>query len=213
MVELKKAQPLTTQELAARHQVTPNAIRRHLKELEAERLVEYGREQRGHGAPTYAYSLTDAGEGLFPKSYEETLTAVLTYLERNGGREEVRRFFEQRFRAKADQIMAECGEGSLQQRVAAVAAFLSREGFMADWSLESGELKIAERNCAMHAVAARFPEICDSELSFLQELLGAELERQQHIVSGCNSCEYSINVGEREGLPVVRPHRSTDEVD
>src|SRR3954469_706240 len=85
LLELKKSQPLTARELATRHQVTPNAIRRHLKELEAERLIEYGRQQKGRGAPTFAYRLTDQGEALFPKRYAEQLTDVLTYLEQRGG--------------------------------------------------------------------------------------------------------------------------------
>ncbi|MGH7419312.1 MAG: helix-turn-helix domain-containing protein, partial [Candidatus Rokuibacteriota bacterium] len=66
LLELKRAQPLAARELAARLGVSPNAVRHHLKELEAERLVLYGREQRGVGAPTYAYRLAPAGEALFP---------------------------------------------------------------------------------------------------------------------------------------------------
>src|SRR5258708_4935099 len=97
LVELKKAQPMTAKELALRFDVTPNAIRRHLKELEAERLIEYGRQQKGRGAPTFAYRLTDLGEAQFPRRYAEHLTEVLTYLEHRGGRQEVRRFFEEHF--------------------------------------------------------------------------------------------------------------------
>src|SRR5690349_4287309 len=94
LVELKRAQPLTAKELALRFEVTPNAIRRHLKELEAERLIAYGRQQKGRGAPTFAYRLTDVGEALFPRRYAEQLTEVLTYLEHRGGRQEVRKFFD-----------------------------------------------------------------------------------------------------------------------
>ena len=77
--------------------------------------------------------------------------------------------------------------------------FLSDEGFMAEWSRESGEIRIAERNCAMHAVAERFPELCESELQFLQGLFGHGVVRQQHIVGGCNSCEYAFNLLELRG--------------
>ncbi|MGH7676496.1 MAG: helix-turn-helix domain-containing protein, partial [Gemmatimonadales bacterium] len=46
LVALKRAQPLTARDLADRLGVSPNAVRHHLKELEAETLVVYGREQR-----------------------------------------------------------------------------------------------------------------------------------------------------------------------
>ena len=89
LVELKKSQPLTAKDLAKRHGVTPNAIRRHLKELEVDQLIEYVRQQKGRGAPTFTYRLTHAGEAVFPKRYEEQLTGVLTYLEQRGGRQEI----------------------------------------------------------------------------------------------------------------------------
>lgn len=199
LVELKKAQPLTVQELAERHQVTPNAIRRHLKELEAEQLVEHAREQRGQGAPTFTYRLSERGEALFPNRYEAELTAALEFLEKSVGREAVRRFFEQRFRRQADEILARLGDAAYEQRVAAVVEFLRREGFMPNVSTDAGSLRLAEHNCAMHAVAQRFPEVCDTELEFLTELLGPGVQRERHIVSGCNACEYAITQGARPG--------------
>jgi DeoR family suf operon transcriptional repressor len=206
LVELKKAQPLTTQELAERHRVTANAIRRHLKELQAEQLVEYSREQRGQGAPTFNYRLSDRGEGLFPNRYEAELTAVLDYLVRHAGRDAVRGFFEQRYRRQADEILARLGDAPFEQRVTAVVEFLRREGFMPNVSNDAGNLRLAEHNCAMHAVAQRFPEVCDTELQFLTELLGPGVQRDRHIVSGCNACEYAITPGARDGAPPPEEH-------
>lgn len=199
LVELKKAQPLTTQELAERHRVTANAIRRHLKELQAEQLVEHSREQRGQGAPTFTYRLSDRGETLFPNRYQAELTAALDFLAKQAGRDAVRLFFEQRFRRQADEILARLGDAPFEQRVAAVVEFLGREGFMPNVSGQAGSLRLAEHNCAMHAVAQRFPEVCDTELQFLTELLGPGVQRDRHIVNGCNACEYAISPDPRDG--------------
>src|SRR3989442_14169732 len=87
LLELKRAQPLTAKDLAEKLRVSPNAIRHHLKELEAEQLIAYGREQRGGGAPTYAYRLSAEGEALFPRQYERALTDVLERLAEKAGRE------------------------------------------------------------------------------------------------------------------------------
>src|SRR5437016_14588707 len=86
LLALKRTQPLTAKQLAHQLGVSVNAVRHHLKELEAEALVTYGREQRGVGAPTFAYRLSPQGEALFPKRYEETLTAVLERLAARQGR-------------------------------------------------------------------------------------------------------------------------------
>ena len=193
LVELKRAQPRTAAELAELFGVTTNAIRRHLKELEVEQLIEHVREQRGHGAPTHAYRLTDRGEALFPRSYAKELTAVLEFLERQSGRSAVRRFFEERFQGKADEILARLGDAPFEQRVAAVVDFLRQEGFMPNVSLGGEGVRLAEHNCAMHVVARRYPEVCDTELTFLTTVLGPGVQRERHIVvDGCNACEYAI---------------------
>src|SRR5438445_12180220 len=67
LLELKCSQPLTANELAAKLDVSPNAIRHHLKELEIESLIAYDREQRGVGAPTHAYRLSPDGQPPSPK--------------------------------------------------------------------------------------------------------------------------------------------------
>jgi DeoR family suf operon transcriptional repressor len=201
LLELKKAQPLTVQELAERHGVTPNAVRRHLKELEVAQLIDHDREQRGQGAPTFTYRLSERGDALFPNRYEAELTAALEFLEKSAGRDAVRRFFEQRFRRQADEILARLGDAPFERRVSAVVEFLRLEGFMPNLSVDAGNVRLAEHNCAMHAVAQRFPEVCDTELQFLTELLGPGVHRDRHIASGCNACEYAITTGEETAAP------------
>ena len=206
LVELKRAQPLTAAELAECFGVTTNAIRRHLKELEVEQLIQHVREQRGQGAPTHAFRLTDRGEALFPRSYDRELTAVLEFLERQSGRGAVGRFFEERFQGKADEILTRLGDAPFEERVAAVVEFLRQEGFMPNVSVGLEGLRLAEHNCAMHAVARRFPEVCDTELTFLTTVLGPGVQRDRHIVTGCNACEYAITPGARDAAPPPQEH-------
>ncbi|MCI0408855.1 MAG: helix-turn-helix domain-containing protein, partial [Acidobacteria bacterium] len=51
LVQLKRSHRLSARELASRLEVSLNAARHHLKELEAAGLVSYQRENRGVGAP------------------------------------------------------------------------------------------------------------------------------------------------------------------
>jgi len=194
--DLKMAQPLTASELAARYGVSTTAVRRHLKELETEQLVQYGRQQRGKGAPTFAYRLTPAAEAMFPRRYAEELTEVLSYLEHRGGREEVRRFFTERFQAQTDTLLARLKGSTVEQRVEAVVDLLKQQGFMAEWTPSAdGGMRITEHNCAMQAVAEKYPEVCEAEADFLREILQADVRRDAHIPHGCNACEYAVSIG------------------
>src|ERR1051326_8068728 len=195
LIELKRSQPLTAKELAERNQVTTNAIRRHLKELEAEQLIGYGREQRGRGAPTFAYRLTDLGEALFPRRYQEQLADVLGYLEHHGGRQEVRRFFDEHFRQQADNLLPRIQGLSFSERVQAVVELLQQQGFMAEWSLEGTTVRIAEHNCAVQAIAEKYPELCEAEAEFLRDILQTDVHRGAYIPQGCNACESVVTLG------------------
>src|SRR5216110_2864654 len=141
LLQLKRAQPLTAKDLAHQLSVSPNAIRHHLKELEAEALIAYGREQRGVGAPTYAYRLSARGEALFPRAYEEALTDVLGRVAEKSGREAAVELFEDRYRELTRSLLAELSGATVAERLDHVARLMSEQGYMADWQESSGTFR------------------------------------------------------------------------
>lgn len=195
LLELKRAQPMTARELAARLDVSANAIRHHLKELEAEALVTYGREQRGVGAPTFAYRLSPQGEGLFPNRYEQTLTGLLDRVAEKQGREAAVAMFEDLYADLERRLQAELQGVGPERRLEAVARVMNEAGYMAETATGAEGFRLAEHNCAIRAVAERYPEVCAAEAKFLQAVLAASVERTAHIVNGCNACEYAITFG------------------
>lgn len=192
LVALKHAQPLTAKDLADRLGVSPNAVRHHLKELEAEDLVAYVREHRGVGAPTFAYRLSPQGEALFPRAYEVTLTGLLERLSEQQGRDAAVGMFVEHYETLSRRLNVELEGVTPARRLEAVARVMSDAGYMAEWNERGGKFHLAEHNCALRAVAERFPEVCAAEERFLSRVLAASVERRAHIVSGCNACEYAI---------------------
>jgi DeoR family transcriptional regulator, suf operon transcriptional repressor len=192
LVELKKAQPLTTRELASRLGTSLNAVRHHLKELEEQALVSYERQHRGVGAPTFAYRLTPAGEGLFPRRYDATLTSLLDDLVDLQGRAAAVALLEARYSAVTQRLQHELEGRSSAERLQAVTRMLSEDGYMAEVSVTSGNTSLTEHNCAIQAVAERFPEICAAEARLISEVLRAEVHREKHILKGCSACEYRL---------------------
>jgi DeoR family suf operon transcriptional repressor len=192
LIELKRARWITARELAEKLGISLNAVRHHLKELEAEGLVEYERRHRGVGAPAFAYRLSAAGEGLFPRRYESTLTELLDYVVQREGRASAVAVLEARYHALTRRIQNDLAGATPAERMAAVARLLTDEGYMAEGTASSGTGTLIEHNCAIQAVAERFPEICAAEAKFLAAALGAEVDRHEHILSGCSACEYRV---------------------
>lgn len=192
LLEIKKSQPVTAKELSALFGVSVNAVRRHLKELELDGSINYGREQRGMGAPVFVYRLTVQGEALFPNRYEDALTDLLRHIEDRAGRGEINRLFVDQFRARAEALKTELADQPVEVRLQRLVRLLSEEGYMAEWDTSDGTIRLAEHNCAIRAVAERYPEVCAAERRFLTEVLSAQVERRTHITEGSNSCEYSV---------------------
>jgi DeoR family suf operon transcriptional repressor len=193
LVALKKSQPITAKELADKFGVTPNALRRHLKELELEGVVRYRREIHGVGGPVFAYSLTDAGEALFPRAYESALTEALEIVREQVGTEGVVQLFRRRWELIAESAKPELASLPVEQRAHRLAELLTSLGYMAEADETAGASQtLKEHNCAIRMVAERYPEVCEAEEQFIQAVLGAEVTRQTHITKGANCCEYCI---------------------
>jgi len=211
LLELKRAGLLTARDLATKLSLSLNAVRHHLKELEAEGVVHYRREQRGVGAPTFAYYLTTEGEGLFPQRQTELLTDVLDRLAAQSGRGAIVSAMETRFADLAHKLQAELAGASPSRRREVVRQALTDGGFMAEWTEGLGEYKLTEHHCAIRAVAERFPEICEAETKFLHEVLAAAVEREAHILRGCTACEYKVRFPETGELTDLTWNRESNE--
>jgi len=206
--EIKRSQPVTAKELSATFSVSTNAIRRHLKELELDGSVVYVREQRGMGAPVFVYRLTPKGEALFPNRYESALKDLLRHIEERAGRGEINQLFADQFRARAEALKSELADQPVEARLQRLVRILTEEGYMAEWDSRDGAIRLAEHNCAIRAVAERYPEVCAAERRFLTEVLGSQVERRTHITEGSNACEYAITPGlGSESVSPVRQER------
>ncbi len=192
-MELKRSGALTAKGIAERLGLSLNAVRHHVKELEAAGLVGYERENRGVGAPAFVYRLTGAGEALFPRRYEDAVSRLLDYVVAREGRAAAVDVLESRYRELAQRLRGALADASAEERVAIVARALADEGYMPE--VRSGSapgLQLVEHNCPIQQVAERFPEVCEAEARFLEEVLEAEVTRGAHIVSGCGTCEYHV---------------------
>ena len=212
LVALKKAQPLTASELGEQFGLTANALRRHLKALEEDGLVRFQRTVRGVGAPVYAFSLTPAGEALFPRSYVQVLATALEALRAQTGDQAVEAVLEAEWRRLGDEAAQVLEALPLEERVPLVAELLSAKGYMAETvrlerpvGQDAGRpaeqagaeatplLTLRIHNCAVREIAERFPQACAVEEKFVERLLGVPLVRHAHRLDGCGHCEYGVS--------------------
>lgn len=192
---LLKSGQATAQTLADNLSVSPQAIRRHLKDLQAEELVEHQVMQAGMGRPNYIYQLSSKGRAQFPSQYDQFAVSLLDTLTETVGAEQVGVILRQQWHRKAQRYHEAIGNGPLSERVRQLVKLRQTEGYMAE--LHGGDdddtYIITEYNCAIAQVAESYPAVCGHELAmFALTLPDCQVERTHWLVRGEHLCGYRI---------------------
>lgn len=199
---LLKQERAIAQTLAEALDISPQAIRRHLKDLETEGLIEYESVSMGMGRPQHVYRLSKKGRDRFPNHYGEFAVSLLDTLEETVGRDQVSTILQKQWERKALEYRQRLGKGSLAERVAKLVELRQSEGYMAEWyPVESSEVSeqtrnqfiLKEHNCAISNVAESFPSVCGHELEMFAAILpDCQVERTHWINHGEHQCGYLI---------------------
>ena len=204
---LRKHPSLTAQQLAERMDISVQAIRRHLKDLEDEGAIARESVSSGMGRPQYLYDLTPAGLDRFPKHYDEFAVTFLSAMAERVGPEQMEEVLHEQWQQKASQYREKIGAGSLRDRIASLAELRTQEGYMVDWyelddsdtrhegpgSSDSEQFVFSEYNCAISQVAESFPSVCGHELEMLQAVFSdSSVTRTHWMVGNEHQCGYLI---------------------
>ena len=214
LTHLLKQRHATAQELADCLDISPQATRRHLKDLQDEGLVEHEAIQAGMGRPGFVYKLSRAGHDRFPDRYDEFAVTLLGTLAETVDRTQFNDILRKQWERKALEYRDRVGTGSLQERVTNLVALRKAEGYMAEWHLvtstavnstaadmpcadqpfpDQSRYIITEYHCAISQIAESFPSVCGHELEmFAIALEGCVVERTHWMVDGEHQCGYLV---------------------
>ena len=201
---LLKVAQTTAQALADLLEISPQAIRRHLKDLETEGLIEHRAVQEGMGRPQYYYHLSKQGRDRFPNRYGEFAVSFLDTLTETFGEKQVGEVLKKQWERKAEEYRQHIGTGSLQARVEKLVELRKEEGYMAEvHQFNDGiaeperteKFILAEHHCAISEVAESYPTVCGHELEMFGAVLpDCAIERTHWINNGEHSCGYLIQL-------------------
>jgi DeoR family suf operon transcriptional repressor len=184
----------TARELAQNLAISPQAIRRHLKDLETDGLLEYQKSQTKMGRPQYIYQLSRQGRDRFPNGYGEFAVSFLDTLAETVGKEQVINVLQKQWQRKATDYQQRIGRGDLRERITKLLELRQAEGYMAQLhQLQQNTYLLAEHNCAISEVAESYPSVCGNELEMFAAILpDCKIERTHWINNGEHRCGYSI---------------------
>ena len=193
----------TAAELAERLAVSVQVMRRHLRSLEDDQLVEATSSQDGPGRPSNRWRLTVAGHGCFPDGNEAFALGLLKSMATTLPPETQQVLLQQQAVVKAAHYRHQIGDGPLPQRLQRLAELRCSEGYVTDYHREApGSLApdgpnqawlISEHHCSVMRIAEAFPVICDQELLLIRQTFpDCEVERIHWRLEAGNACGFRL---------------------
>ncbi|HEV3156895.1 MAG TPA: helix-turn-helix domain-containing protein [Candidatus Baltobacteraceae bacterium] len=190
---LRRRHTASALELAAEFGLSANAVRQHLVVLERDAFVAERPVKRGRTKPTFEYSLTKAGEALFPQHYDRMLGAVLRQVRSSFGDDAVRSIFEGIGQRQGSLLRRKTEHASDREKVEAVVEGLRESGVDVDLIEVNGALELREHNCPYANTVAEHPEVCSAIHSMMDEILpGVEVAQVESLATGGATCRFDI---------------------
>ena len=154
--------------------------------LEADGWVSFNDEARGRGRPVRLWHLTEQAWQRFPDSHSELTLQLIDNIQQLFGEVGMERLIAQREQQQLARYQAELTQPALADRLAALTAQRTREGYMADFRQEEdGSWLLWESHCPICAAARACRGFCRSELEMFRRLLApAGVDREQYLLEG-----------------------------
>ncbi len=175
--------------------ISGEAARQQLSKMAEEGLVEpVTIAASGRGRPRQLWHLTVSGNRRFPDGHAELTANLLGTLVEQLGPAALDTVISAREAETLKRYRQELGPAhDLTARVEALAGIRTREGYMADcWRQADGSFMLVENHCPICAAATACAGFCRSELETFRAVLGADIERSEHILAGARRCAYRI---------------------
>lgn len=195
VTQLRKRRSASAVDLANEFCLSPNAIRQQLMVLERDGLVAEKSVRRGPTKPTYEFSLTPAGERLFPQRYDKMLSAVLHEVRETFGAGGVRQVFDGIASRAAVKAKERVTATEPEARVAQMAGLLRESGVVADYSVIEGGFALHEHTCPYSNVVKDHPEVCSVIHHVLDETIGGHAVQTESLATGGDRCRFELKPG------------------
>jgi DeoR family suf operon transcriptional repressor len=194
---LRRRGAATAADLAESLGISVQAMRRHLRSLEDDGLVEASPSAEGPGRPSNHWRLTGEARTRFPDGSEVFALGLMESLAETLPAEALQGLLDQQAHHKARDYVSHIGQGSLEERVRRLVDLRRSEGYVAecepDTSPNQGGWLLSEYHCSVMRIAERFPCVCDQELQLIRHTFpDCTVERVHWRLEKGHSCGFRL---------------------
>ncbi len=196
---IKEAHSTTVDDLANAAGISPVTVRHHLNALLADGSIMATPVKRAVGRPHYTYSLSEAGEELFPKNYFRLSTLLLEELRNRFSPEVVKEIFNGVANRIVDQNSSRFTGLNFEQRLDFLVELLEEEGFMSRWEKDGDQYQLIEFGCPWLSLGESHAEVCSFDKELIKNILKTNFHQSSCMINGDSCCQFTI------AAPAVTP--------
>lgn len=189
---LRRQGQATVRELDRYLRLTSTGVRQHLTVLEREGLVE-AYEERGHvGRPAFVYRLTEIGDGLYPKQYDQLANILLEEVRDLAGAQALQTLLRRVAVRFAEPYQGRLDGRSLPERVAEATNIIHKRGSEVDCVQDGDDWLIRQYTCPFPKVAGQNSSVCSLDVAFVRKLVGVDVRLSTSLLRGDHACTYRV---------------------
>ena len=191
----------TVKDLDSFLSLSSTGVRQHLTVLEREGLVT-AHEDRGRvGRPALVYKLTEKGDALYPKSYDQLANVLIEEVRELAGSQALQTLL-RRVASRFAEPYKERLEGRpLSERVLEASQIIQERGCLTECSQDGDDWLIKQYTCPFPNVAGQNSCVCSLDVEFVRQLVGADARLTTSLLRGDDACTFRIR-------PVDAPAKS-----
>lgn len=191
---IKERGGATASEIAGKLGVSAEAARQHLTQLQTSGWVEARniRERGRMGRPSTTYTISVAGENLFPKLYDELLVAMVHATSEAFGSEAPESVWAALADARTRGWANLQAEPDVRKRLEALRDLYARKDAYVRVTAHPDGYDLVELNCPFLNVALQYPALCSTSVNLLSRVLERRVVREKRFQDGDGRCVFRV---------------------
>jgi predicted ArsR family transcriptional regulator len=185
---------LTTDELSNLLTISRNAVNQHLAHLGGDGFIQSALQESTGGRPSKIYTLTSNGLELFQRRYSFLAKLLLSWINKNMGEEELNACLTELGKEIAGEfehrIIQYTARNNQLQEVVTIMRELGYDTRINQPA--ENQIEIIANNCIFQELAQHHEEFCKLDISFLTNLLKADIEHTECIVKKGKYCRFKV---------------------
>ncbi|MHA1993968.1 MAG: helix-turn-helix transcriptional regulator [Candidatus Hodarchaeales archaeon] len=183
-------------DIAAVVDISTNAVRNYLSELEKDEFVVKHTQKSGKGRPAVFYSIHNNALSLFPKVYAEFSVSLIHELIKQLGRSKTEKILSDVGKTLGKEILINNYDGadhaSIEQRIITLVKIFEDYGKYPTVLEDEEFYYVRNSNCLLFSIVKEHSIICEVDHSIVKTVLNITPEKQQCLKSGDPFCQYRI---------------------